>query len=67
MVRDVPGRSLLGDAKSLISVFAHRNVVPFEMFKASVWSRWIGHDLQETCFLLLDSELEVSKDVGALS
>lgn len=60
------GRSLLGDTKSSSKLFTHRNVVPFEMSEASVQSRWIGHDLQKTRFLLPDSELEVSKDAGAI-
>ena len=46
-------------------LFTHRNTEPREMSEASVQSRWIGHELQETLFLLLDSELKVSKDVRA--
>lgn len=34
------------------------------MSEASVQSRQIEHDLQETHFFLSDFELEVSKDVG---
>ena len=65
MVRDVSGRSLLRDTKSLSKLFTHKNVVPFEMSEASVQSRWTARDLQKTHFLLPNSELEVSKDVGA--
>lgn len=65
MVRDVSGRSLLGDTKNLSKLFTCRNVKSSVISEASVQSRWMGHVLQKTPFLLPDSELEVSKDVGA--